>query len=65
MSDHHYFIAKQVKGDRTETHIKKLTQPARVKELARMLAGTTITELTLEHAQELLEMAAHQKKGTK
>lgn len=62
MSDHHYFIAKQVKGDRTETHIKKLTQPARVKELARMLAGTTITELTLEHAQELLEMAAHQKR---
>ncbi|GAW99714.1 DNA repair protein RecN [Secundilactobacillus mixtipabuli] len=62
MSDHHYFIAKQVTGKRTETHIKKMDQNARVKELARMLAGTTVTELTLDHAQELLEMATEEKK---
>lgn len=64
MSDHHYFIAKQVKADRTETHITKLTPAKRVKELARMLAGTTVTDLTLEHAQELLDMATAEKQAT-
>lgn len=61
MSDHHYFIDKQVKGKRTVTHIKKLNQSNRVKELARMLAGTTVTELTLDHAKELLDMATEEK----
>ncbi|MTV81091.1 DNA repair protein RecN [Secundilactobacillus folii] len=62
MSDHHYFIAKEIKGNRTETHIARLDRPARVKELARMLAGTTVTELTLDHAKELLDMAVDEKK---
>ncbi|WP_288529321.1 DNA repair protein RecN [uncultured Secundilactobacillus sp.] len=61
MSDHHYFIAKKITGKRTETHITKLTEQARIEELARMLAGTTITELTLDHAKELLEMATAEK----
>ncbi|KRK49277.1 DNA repair ATPase [Secundilactobacillus kimchicus JCM 15530] len=61
MSDHHYFIAKKIIGKRTETHITKLTEQARIEELARMLAGTTITELTLDHAKELLEMATAEK----
>lgn len=57
MSDHHYFIAKQVTGDRTETHIKRLGTDTRVQELARMSAGTTVTDLALDHAKELLELA--------
>jgi DNA repair protein RecN (Recombination protein N) len=57
MSDHHYFIAKQVTGDRTETHIKRLETDTRVQELARMSAGTTVTDLALDHAKELLELA--------
>lgn len=63
MSDHHYFIAKTITGKRTETHIQKLNDAARVEELARMLAGTTITELTLDHAKELLDMAEAEKAG--
>ncbi|KRL01313.1 DNA repair protein RecN [Liquorilactobacillus capillatus] len=57
ISDQHYFLSKKTVGGRTETAIKKLTISERVNELARMLAGTTITKLTLEHANELLEMA--------
>lgn len=57
MSDHHYFIAKQVTGDRTETHIKRLGTDTRIQELARMSAGTTVTDLALDHAKELLELA--------
>ncbi len=64
MSDHHYFIAKEVIGKRTETHIQRLDNQGRVTELARMLAGTTVTALTLDHAQELLNMASDEKKTT-
>lgn len=61
ISDQHYFLAKHTVKGRTETSIQKLNTSARVDELARMLAGTTITKLTLEHAQELLQMSAELK----
>ena len=57
ISDHHYFIAKHIKDGRTETQLTMLTSKQRVEELARMLSGSEITPLTLEHAQELLALA--------
>ena len=57
ISDHHYFIAKHIKGGRTETQLTMLETQQRVTELARMLSGSEITPLTLEHAQELLALA--------
>lgn len=62
IADHHYFIAKQVVGGRTETHVKVLDDDDRIRELARMLSGSVITELTLEHAGELFGMAAEIKR---
>ncbi|GLB46805.1 DNA repair protein RecN [Philodulcilactobacillus myokoensis] len=62
MSDHHYFISKKVIHGRTKTNLEKLSNRKRVDELARMLAGTTITKLTLEHANELLRLANKAKK---
>ena len=62
ISDHHYFLAKHTVDGRTETTIKKMSMHERVNELARMLAGTTITKLTLEHAEELLKMSNELKK---
>lgn len=53
MADHHLFISKTVVGERTETHVDLLKKSAKVQEIARMLAGTEITKLTLEHAKEL------------
>ncbi|WDF83673.1 DNA repair protein RecN [Lacticaseibacillus pabuli] len=57
MSDHEYQIQKQIKGKRTMTSVTPLQQDQRVNELARMLAGTEITELTIEHASEMLKQA--------
>jgi len=57
MADHHYFIAKEIVGDRTETHLTRLSEQDRVSEIARMSAGTQVTKLALEHANELLGLA--------
>lgn len=62
MADHHYFIKKEVSNDRTNTNLVKLDSDARVEELARMLSGSTVTKLTMEHANELLNLADDEKK---
>ena len=51
----HYKIEKQVVNQRTATMISPLTNTEdRVREIARMMGGTTITKVTLDHAEELL-----------
>lgn len=66
MSDNQYFIEKNVDSNkRTETSVKKLKSDQRINELARMLAGNTVTKLTLDHAKELLVLADQQKSGIK
>lgn len=62
MADEHYLIAKQVEQNRTFTTVEKIEGDKRVEEISRMMSGTEITELTLRHARELLELA-HAKKG--
>lgn len=57
MSDHQFHIEKKIHDDRTTTTVTNITGKKRIDELAHMLAGTKITELTREHAQELLELA--------
>ena len=54
LADCHFLVEKlEVKG-RTVVRVKKLSDEERVKELARMLGGLTITEATRRHARELL-----------
>lgn len=53
-ADMHYSVAKQVVSGRTEVSVEKLDQLGRVEELARMIGGSNITELTRQHASELL-----------
>jgi DNA repair protein RecN (Recombination protein N) len=54
--DHHFLVEKEVSDDgRTRTSITLLAQGTRVKELARMLAGKSITSQTLAYAEELIE----------
>lgn len=57
VADEHYFIEKEIVAGRTETSVRILSEKERVNEIARMLAGSEITKLTIEHAQELLAMA--------
>jgi DNA repair protein RecN (Recombination protein N) len=51
--DHHYCVNKKTKDHRTITIVEDLTEPARVRELARMMSGSEVTETTLRHAREL------------
>ncbi len=60
--DSHYFVSKQVSGDRTNTQIRLLEDAERQEEIARMLAGLDITEKTKEHAREMLERSAKRDK---
>jgi len=52
----HYQIDKVVDHGITTTVVKALDHEERVKELARMLAGDQHSELTLQHAREMLEL---------
>ncbi len=61
MADHHFLIKKEVKKDRTTTSVCDITGIERTEELSRMLSGTEITPLTLQHAEELLSMAEERK----
>lgn len=56
-ADHQLFIRKEVSDGRTTTKVEELSEGERTKEIARMLAGTEITELTVQHAKELLQLA--------
>ena len=61
MADHHYFIKKEVEHDRTFTSLAEIDTNARIEEVSRMISGAEITDLTLQHATELLSMANERK----
>ncbi len=54
LADHHYFIEKNISEGRVFTSIKALNREERVEELARMLGGVNITDLTRRHAEEMM-----------
>lgn len=56
-ADHQLFIRKEIVGGRTVTKVEELKEADRTEEIARMLAGTEITDLTVKHAKELLQLA--------
>ncbi|QGQ47167.1 DNA repair protein RecN [Metabacillus sediminilitoris] len=62
MADTHLYIAKQTKSGRTKTSVKPLADEEKIKEIGRMIAGVEVTELSKEHAKELLSLA-HTSKG--
>ncbi|MFT2203659.1 DNA repair protein RecN [Staphylococcus chromogenes] len=55
MSDHHLYISKHEKDDRTTTQVQELSGEERVQEVARMISGATVTKLTLQNAKEMIE----------
>lgn len=65
MADNHLYISKSVENDRTKTHVNSLVSLEKIEEIARMLAGTEITKLTLEHAKELTVLAETEKQRQK
>lgn len=55
--DQHLVVSKCEEGGRTVARATVLTKAARAQEVARMLAGAQITEVTLAHAEEMLKNA--------
>ena len=54
--DYHFRISKRVSNGRTKTSINLLSKKERVKEIARMLGGEKITQATLDHAHEMMDL---------
>ena len=55
---HHHYVAEKVIASGNTASLMSALEPAqRADELARMLGGAEITEQTLLHAQEMLELA--------
>jgi len=57
MADNHYLIEKMPDGTGTRTRVKKLDDKEAQAEIARMMGGAVITEITKKHAEEMLRSA--------
>lgn len=64
MADSHYLIKKDVSENKTSTTVTLLEENERINELARIIGGAYITELTLENAKEMLTLAKKLKSET-
>ncbi len=53
----HFVVEKRQSAGRTVTQVRRVQQSERPEELARMLSGT-VTDVSLQHARELLEAAS-------
>lgn len=61
MADAHFVIEKNVEDDSTKTTIEILDEEGEIKELARMLSGTTMSSAVIENAKEMKEIARRNK----
>ncbi|MGG7164028.1 DNA repair protein RecN [Clostridium ihumii] len=57
MADHNYLIAKESTENTTVTNVRKMSKCDKKYEIARMIGGSEVTKLTLENAEEMIEMA--------
>ena len=53
-ADQHFAIEKTEMQGRTQTAIRLMNEGERVREIARMLSGATLTDTSLRHAENLL-----------
>ena len=57
LADNHILISKEDVGDFTISRTEKITGKDRVNEIARLIGGVNITEITSKSASEMLAMA--------
>lgn len=53
-ADEHFVVEKEVKNGKTSISLRHLTEAERVEEIARMLAGETITDAARENARSMI-----------
>ena len=63
MADSHYIVEKRTKDDETLINVNKAEHDKHVEEIARILGGAKITELTMKHAEEMIELTSAIKKS--
>lgn len=56
LSDHHYFVMKNVIDNKTFTKIKVLLKEEKELEISKMLAGDDVTEATLNNVKEMIKL---------
>ncbi len=57
LADTHFVVEKNMAKNKTSIGVRELTADERVEEIARMLAGETITDSARKHAAEIVENA--------
>lgn len=57
MAETQFRIEKKVSENRTFTDVRLLSHEERQKEIARMIGGADVTELTMKNAEEMLRLA--------
>lgn len=55
IADYNYYIEKLTKGKKTKTNVTRLDGDEVKNEIARILGGENISEITIKHAEEMLE----------
>jgi DNA repair protein RecN (Recombination protein N) len=58
----HYYVYKEDTAERTCTRIRQLDEPERIREIARMLSGASLTEASIANAKELLNYTRNERK---
>lgn len=56
MGTFHYKVEKIEEQNRTKTIIYSLDTEGRIKEISRMLSGENVTDISIQHAKQLLEI---------
>lgn len=60
MAKTHFLIEKSVESEHTYTKVNMLDESSRKNELARIIGGAQITDITIQAASEMIEMAKKQ-----
>lgn len=63
MADKHFYIEKIMQDHTTMTNVRNLSPKEQIMELGRLLGGATLTNLTMEHAKEMLDLGNEFKKS--
>lgn len=61
-ADRHFYISKREQDERTMTSVTLLDKEGQLNEIARMLSGQTVSNLSRSHAAETIQRAAELKK---
>lgn len=65
LADQHLRVHKSDDGRRTVTQIEELDESGRVEELARMIGGSEINDLTRHHAQQLVHEGSSRRRAVR